>query len=258
MSTISRRAFLKTVGVGALSVAAMSVLAGCDNVAPVEPVTPSSLIPMKEGNSISVEDLKITVGTSTTAFDEKVKLANIGNFTSEDPEFGPTYYAGVYNIIDNDIKNASNLSNSEKATVGKAVWAKGVEKVSDTCNNDFVTLSFTVDNLDTENAVKVASMKKLGIADDYITGFKPAALVGNDVFTATCDGTTVTVGSAVSGNLNGEIEKSGSNKTVTCGMVVPTTWKEIKVRFNVPGSTVALEVTVKRPEIKCGGVVVNF
>ena len=33
MSTISRRAFLKTVGIGALSVAAMSVLAGCDTVA---------------------------------------------------------------------------------------------------------------------------------------------------------------------------------------------------------------------------------
>ena len=43
MSTISRRAFLKTVGVGALSVAAMSVLAGCDTTSiPSDPTTPTT------------------------------------------------------------------------------------------------------------------------------------------------------------------------------------------------------------------------
>ena len=89
MSTISRRAFLKTVGVGALSVAAMSVLAGCDVKVPTETAPVTGAIEGAKGVSYKVSDT-LTVAVNDTDVsvarawlnayaDEYIKVINAGS-----------------------------------------------------------------------------------------------------------------------------------------------------------------------------------
>ena len=74
MSTISRRAFLKTVGVGALSVAAMSVLAGCDGTTQ-QPVVDNSI-----GTISATSGMTYVVGDYAVAADFSSDV--IGNLYS--------------------------------------------------------------------------------------------------------------------------------------------------------------------------------
>ena len=92
MSTISRRAFLKTLGVGALSVAAVSVLAGCDTIPtqPTDPVEPG------------VTGVSADVKARVEAFLDKKLSAYITFADSsalDDDLKGAVEYAGVLDIM---------------------------------------------------------------------------------------------------------------------------------------------------------------
>ena len=114
MSTISRRAFLKTVGVGALSFAAMSVLAGCESVGTQVPAAVATI----EGTAGNVYRVSDTL-TVSTKVDE----------VAADKAWVKAYVSGYETVIESESEYEADKNGALKADAEAAAkkWAANVE-----------------------------------------------------------------------------------------------------------------------------------
>ena len=160
MSTISRRAFLKTVGVGALSVAAVSVLAGCDAVkVPGTETTPVvGAIEGAKDVSYKVSDT-LTVGTTTDIKAVEGKM-----------EWAKAYVNGYNEVVAK--ASFTSATDAQKAEATDNAKAKAAYVKNDTAEVEIVINNY--------------SDKVLILAESGKTGeYKSSA------FTATCNGAAV-------------------------------------------------------------------
>ena len=213
MSTISRRAFLKTVGVGALSVAAMSVLAGCDVAGTQTPVVDAATVEAKVGNTYKVADLlSVNVAADPTATDKWIKA-----------------YAAAYEDRIPD-KNAYDAANDAL----KALAKKEAEEAASIVAADTATVKFTVTNYG--DPIVLAESGKTG-------EFTSSA------FTASSNGTSVkcTIDKAY---LNGGTNNTARSADVTCKVTLPANAKNFEVVVTMPGADKILKYTFENDKYK--------
>ena len=206
MSTISRRAFLKTVGVGALSVAAVSVLAGCDKL-PVNPETPVSVatIEGKVATEYKVADL-VTVSVAKPTFDAD-EWANA--------------YTGVFKS--NSVKSVAAYE--AKTAAQQADLKKKAEEAAKLANVDEVEVNVTVTMLDDE--------AKMILADSgNANGFKSSA------FTASSNG------AALDCTINNAYVDATQN-TVECTVKIAGNVESFDLVVALPGANKAVKYTFK-------------
>ena len=205
MSTISRRAFLKTVGVGALSVAAMSVLAGCDVAGTQTPVVDAATVEAKAGTLYQASDLVV------------VRCTKNSNEISFDSSWAEAYL-NAYND-----KGITSVSTYMDATQDERDAAKkAAEKAVEEKKEANKTVSFNVKNYGDSPIVLVSSMK-----DGKII---------SDAFKATCNGAEVDC------TINQELV--GSNAvTVDCTVTLPANAKNFDITIALPGAEKVLKYT---------------
>ena len=214
MSTISRRAFLKTVGVGALSVAAMSVLAGCDVKNPT--TTTAETLTGKAGVTYRVSDV-VTVVTNNTAN----STLDIGVGTSG------SLWADVYKAAYVAKAKALGVTDTNKATAltteVKAEAKKAAEKAVADMSNEKVVAKFTVHNY-SEDAIVIADSTS-------------ASNVAGCVFTATCNG------AAAKCTVNNIFAGANADTKVDCTIELPVNCKEFQVTVTAPKATNVVKYT---------------
>ena len=215
MSTISRRAFLKTVGVGALSVAAVSVLAGCDKLPTGNTEVVTGTIEGTKGNVYKVSNTLFVSASSTDAAvpttwmdaykAEYVKVVNAGSDLSTFPASENTY------------DNASDALKAEAAAEAKAK--------ADYVKTETATFAVVVNNYGSEDII-------LGESGDS-KGYKSSSITvsgGEDVtFLITT---------------NRNVLKAGAN-TVNITAKIPCNAESFVVTIALPGAEKAVKYTVK-------------
>ena len=226
MSTISRRAFLKTVGVGALSVAAMSVLAGCDVAGTQTPAAGATTVEAKAGVLQQVSDL-VTVNTATGVTDE---------FTVTGTSWGKTYVNKYETALtDYDSYVINSVSKYQDATQEMRDAAKkAAEDAVKSIEKETVTVSFNVKNYGDSPIVLVSSMKD--------------GKVISDAFKATCNGTAVDCTIAKNSDDSALSVIDTKAVTVKCTITLPANAKSFDLTVTLPGAEKALKYTFTNKE----------
>ena len=229
MSTISRRAFLKTVGVGALSVAAMSVLAGCDVKNPTDTTPVAGAIEGKVSATYAVTNsasVKVTTSSGTA-------LNNL--YVDVTPATGESLWAKTYEDayvkaakksydlahpgadFDTNSKTYNDLAAADKAA-GKEAAEKAVDKLE---GPETAKVYFTFANY-ADTPIFLASNSES--ADCAIT--------------AACNGAAVkcTISDMV-------VAANAQTKTVTCTVELPVNAKEFDVTITAPKATNVVKYT---------------
>ena len=209
MSTISRRAFLKTVGVGALSVAAMSVLAGCDTVAPGTDNSAAAVVTGKAGTTYQVSNL-VTVKYEKATLDVKV-ADSTGKTWAE--LYKEAYIKGT-GVTASSTK-WSALTSEQKAD-GKAAAEKAVA--------------------DLENVKHEISFKVVNYGDAPL--FVASSSETSGAFTASVNGV------AAKCTLDGMVIGTGSSgETVKCTVKLPLNVEKFDITINVPNAESVVKYT---------------
>ena len=219
MSTISRRAFLKTVGVGALSIAAVSVLAGCDVAGTQTPVVDAATVEAKAGTPYQVSDM-VTVNTTYNTD---------GKFAVKD-SWGKKYVTAYKTAGSNKITSVSkymDATQDERDAAKKAAEnaVKGIEK-------ETATVNFSVKNYG-ESPIVLASSTKDG-------------KIVSDAFKATCNGAAVDC--TINSNAAIIEKSSGGAVTVTCTITLPANSKSFDLTVALPGAEKVLKYTFTNKE----------
>ena len=227
MSTISRRAFLKTVGVGALSIAAVSVLAGCD-VVPNAPVDTSKVIPAVAGRAYSMGECNVNIADTTgiaasaSAWSNAFYTAADGFGADKELNLDATTRVLSWGTAAKDY--TSDQKSAFLATCNAAANAKA--------SAELVTIKCVVNNF-SENDVALApyASGEIDDTDDVKSN--------STVFTANCNGTVLPC--AVNYGTLAKKQKA----TVTVYVSAPVNVKEFSLTVAIPGAEGVLEYTIE-------------
>ena len=204
MSTISRRAFLKTVGVGALSVAAMSVLAGCDVAGTQTPVVDATTIEGKYNNIYKVSDA-LTVKCTTEG---KIEI---------DQDWYDAYEKEYVRVIKAESATYETASAALKADAEAAAKKKAAYVESEEA-----TVNFTVSKY-VDDVVILAESGEPG-------------KIKSSAFTATCNG--VAVDCTIS-----HTTLSNTTNNIVCTLALPCNAETFDVTVALPGADSVVKYT---------------
>lgn len=218
MATISRRAFLKTVGVGALSVAAMSVLSGCEGMTQTNPIISPDVVDAEYGVTYKVSDL-LSVSAEKPSVRTNWLEAYVDAYKEYLEDHDSEGYLDSKLTAANYVKAYKELSSSQKTTVKSEATREANRE-----DADGATIKFQIGNYSSNHFLFAES----GSASD---GYKSVA------FSATADGVSVPCTTSVN------VANAGSFTTVTCNVELPGNTDEYEITVALPYADKTLKYT---------------